>query len=318
MTKIVFMGTPDFSVPVLRRLIDEGYEVIAAVTQPDRPVGRKRVLTPPPVKVEALKHGILVLQPEKVREEEELNRILELNPDLIVTAAFGQILPKKLLDAPKHGCINVHASLLPELRGGAPIHYAILQGKEKTGITIMYMAEKLDAGDILTQVEVPIEEEDNVGTLFDKLSAAGADLLSETLPKLLAGGLAPIPQDEEKATFAPNIKREQEKLDWNRTGEEIYNHIRGLNPWPAAYTTFKGEVWKVWNSQKINSKKAAAPGEIADLAEDGLIVGTGNDCFIKITELQPAGKKKMSARDYLRGSGSSLQPGIKLGDSDEK
>ena len=185
MTKIVFMGTPDFSVPVLRQIIADGYEVIAVVTQPDRPVGRKRVLTPPPVKVEAVKQGIPVFQPEKIRQEDELAPILKLNPDLIVTAAFGQILPKELLEAPRFGCINVHASLLPELRGGAPIHYAIIQGKEKTGVTIMYMAEKLDAGDILTQVEVPILENDNVGTMHEKLSAAGAKLLSETLPKLL-------------------------------------------------------------------------------------------------------------------------------------
>ena len=207
MTKIVFMGTPDFSVPVLQRILHDGYEVIAVVTQPDRPVGRKRVMTPPPVKVEALKHNIPVYQPEKIRNREDLDQILALEPDLIVTAAFGQILPKELLDAPKLGCINVHASLLPELRGGAPIHYAILEGKKQTGITIMYMAEKLDAGDILTQAAVEIAEDDNVGTLHDKLSAIGSDLLSETLPKLIAGELKGIPQDDAKATFASNIKR---------------------------------------------------------------------------------------------------------------
>src|SRR3954463_7708921 len=189
MTKIVFMGTPDFSVPVLLQIIDDGYEVIGVVTQPDRPVGRKRVLTPPPVKVEALKHGIPVYQPEKIRQSDEMEKILSLSPDLIITAAFGQILPNEILDAPSHGCINVHASLLPELRGGAPIHYALIQGKKKTGVTIMYMVEKLDAGDILTQVEVEITEEDNVGTLHSKLSDAGATLLSETLPKLLEGKL---------------------------------------------------------------------------------------------------------------------------------
>ena len=196
MTKIIFMGTPDFSVPVLKRIIDEGYEVVAVVTQPDRPVGRKRVLTPPPVKVEAEIHGIPVYQPEKIRDEAELAKILALHADLVVTAAFGQILPNELLEAPKYGCINVHASLLPELRGGAPIHYSILQGKEKTGITIMYMAEKLDAGDILTQAEVMIEEEDNVGTMHDKLSQVGADLLADTIPKLLKGELTPTKQDE--------------------------------------------------------------------------------------------------------------------------
>jgi len=313
MTKIVFMGTPDFSVPVLQRILNDGYEVIAVVTQPDRPVGRKRVMTPPPVKVEALKHNIPVYQPEKIRNREDLDQILALQPDLIVTAAFGQILPKELLDAPKLGCINVHASLLPELRGGAPIHYAILEGKKKTGITIMYMAEKLDAGDILTQASVEITEEDNVGTLHDKLSAIGSELLSETLPKLIAGELKGIPQDDEKATFASNIKREQERIDWSASGEEIYNKIRGLNPWPVAYTTLQDKVLKVWKAEKVASDTQAMPGVIIKREEDGFIVKTGNETAIKITELQPAGKKKMTSYDYLRGAGSQLQINEQLG-----
>jgi methionyl-tRNA formyltransferase len=316
MTKIVFMGTPDFSVPVLKQIIGDGYEVIGVVTQPDRPVGRKKVLTPPPVKVEAEKQGIPVYQPEKIRQPEELEKVLALKPDLVVTAAFGQILPKELLDAPKFGCINVHASLLPELRGGAPIHYSILQGKEKTGITIMYMAEKLDAGDILTQVEVPITETDTVGTLHDKLSEAGSNLLSETLPKLLNGELNPIRQNEEEATFAYNIKREQEKIDWSKTGEEIYNHIRGLNPWPVAYTTFDGKVVKIWNSEKVKSAERKEPGTIIRLEEDGIVVAAGNETAIKITELQPSGKKKMPAEQFLRGAGSHLTAGCPLGDTE--
>jgi methionyl-tRNA formyltransferase len=317
MTRIVFMGTPDFSVPVLRRLVDEGYDVIGVVTQPDRPVGRKRVLTPPPVKAEALKHGIPVYQPEKIRQQEELDKVLALEPDLIVTAAFGQILPNKLLEAPKYGCINVHASLLPELRGGAPIHYAIIQGKEKTGVTIMYMVEKLDAGDILTQVEVPITDTDTVGSLHDKMSAAGADLLSETIPKLLNGEITPIPQNNEEATFAWNIKREQEKIDWTRNGVEIYNHIRGMNPWPVAYTTMDESVMKVWGAEKANYKGNDQPGTIVKIEEDGLVVATGDDTAIKITELQPAGKKKMDAKQFLLGAGSNIVPGVKLGDTNE-
>jgi len=317
MTKIVFMGTPDFSVPVLQRILKEGYDVIAVVTQPDRPVGRKKVLTPPPVKVEALKHNIPVYQPEKIRERAQLDEILALQPDLIVTAAFGQILPKELLDAPKLGCINVHASLLPELRGGAPIHYAILEGKKETGITIMYMAEKLDAGDILTQVVVPITEDDNVGTLHDKLSAAGSDLLSETLPKLIRGELTPIPQDDSKATFASNIKREQEKIDWSLDGESIYNKIRGLNPWPVAYTMLQGKVLKIWNSQKVVSNKEGQPGEIIGIEDDGFIVKTGNNIAIKAIEIQPAGKKRMTSLDFLRGAGSQLIVGEKLGAENE-
>ena len=314
MTKIIFMGTPDFSVPVLRQIIQDGYDCIGVVTQPDRPVGRKKVLTPPPVKVEAEKLGIPVFQPERIKQSEELQTILQLKPDLIVTAAFGQILPLELLTAPKFGCINVHASLLPELRGGAPIHYAIIQGKEKTGVTIMYMAEKLDAGDILTSVEVPILEDDNVGTMHDKLSEAGAKLLSETIPKLLKNELTPIVQDEEKVTFASNIQREQEKVDWTQSGEAIYNHIRGLNPWPVAYTLLKGTVLKIWQSKKIPNENKAAPGTVVNIEDDGIVIATGNETAIKITELQPSGKKRMSAEQYLRGAASDLTTGTILGE----
>jgi methionyl-tRNA formyltransferase len=314
MTRILFMGTPDFSVPVLRRIIEEGYEVIGVVTQPDRPVGRKKVLTPPPVKVEALKHGIPVYQPEKIRQLEEAERIISLNPDLIITAAFGQILPKEILEAPQHGCINVHASLLPELRGGAPIHYALIQGKKKTGITIMYMVEKLDAGDILTQVEVEITEEDNVGSLHNKLSVAGAALLSETLPKLLAGKLTPAPQNNDEATFAYNIKRDQEKIDWSKTGEEIYNHIRGLNPWPVAFTTLDGQTLKLWRTEKVKGVMSEVPGTIIKNDPDGIIVSTGNETAIKIKELQPAGKTKMASEEFYRGAGSKIVVGSRLGE----
>ncbi|WP_312095223.1 methionyl-tRNA formyltransferase [Niallia sp.] len=318
MTKVVFMGTPDFSVPVLQRLIEEKYDVIAVVTQPDRPVGRKKVLTPPPVKVEALKHNIPVYQPEKIRQSEELKAIISLNPDIIVTAAFGQILPKELLNAPKFGCVNVHASLLPELRGGAPIHYSILQGKEKTGITIMYMAEKLDAGDIISVAEVKIEEEDTVGTLHDKLSVVGSDLLAETLPKLLAGEMTPIPQKDEEATFAPNLKRSDEKIDWSASGEDIYNKIRGLNPWPVAFTLYQDKVMKVWAGKKVAKKKDAAPGTIVEITEQGPIIATGNETYIQLTEVQPAGKKKMDIGQFLRGAGSKMQVNEILGVTNEE
>ncbi|KON92154.1 methionyl-tRNA formyltransferase [Rossellomorea marisflavi] len=317
MTKVIFMGTPDFSVPVLKALIENEYEVVAVVTQPDRPVGRKRILTPPPVKVEAEKHGISIFQPEKIKNSDELEEVLALEPDLIVTAAFGQILPKRLLDAPKHGCINVHASLLPELRGGAPIHYSILQGKSSTGITIMYMVEKLDAGDIISQVEVEIEETDHVGTLHDKLSEAGSALLIETLPKLLDGSVSPVKQDEEQATFAWNIKREQEKIDWTKSGKEVYNHIRGLHPWPVAYTTLAGAVMKIWWGEKVKGHGSAVTGEVLAIEEDGFIVSTGDDTSIKVTDLQPSGKKRMSAKDYLRGAGSHLTVGNRFGEEHE-
>ena len=314
MTKIVFMGTPDFSVPVLRRLIEEGYDVVGVVTQPDRPVGRKRVLTPPPVKVEALKHNIPVLQPEKIRLPEETEKVLALKPDLIVTAAFGQILPTDILEAPKFGCINVHASLLPELRGGAPIHYSIIQGKSETGVTIMYMVEKLDAGDMLAKVVVPIEEKDHVGTLHDKLSIAGANLLSETIPPLLKGEMTAVKQDESKVSFAKNIKREEEQINWSKTGEEIYNHVRGLHPWPVAYTTLNGEVLKVWWGEKVKTNQNSTPGEIIDVLNGGIVVATGNHTAIKITDLQPAGKKRMEAKQYINGAGSFIERGMKLGE----
>lgn len=314
MTKIVFMGTPDFSVPVLRRLIEDGYEVVGVVTQPDRPVGRKRVLTPPPVKVEALKHNIPVLQPEKIRLPEETEKVLALKPDLIVTAAFGQILPTDILEAPKFGCINVHASLLPELRGGAPIHYSIIQGKSETGVTIMYMVEKLDAGDMLSRVVVPIEEKDHVGTLHDKLSIAGANLLSETIPSLLKGELTAEKQDESKVSFAKNIKREEERINWSKTGEEIYNHIRGLHPWPVAYTTLNGEVLKVWWGEKANTDHTSTPGEIIEVLNDGILVTTGNQTAIKLIDIQPAGKKRMEAKQYINGAGAFIERGMKLGE----
>jgi methionyl-tRNA formyltransferase len=311
MERIVFMGTPDFSVPVLRQLIDDGYDVVGVVTQPDRPVGRKKILTPPPVKVEALKHQIPVLQPNKIKEEQEIEKVLTLNPDLIVTAAFGQILPNEVLEQPKYGCINVHASLLPELRGGAPIHYSIIQGKEKTGVTIMYMVEKLDAGDIITQVEVPITETDHVGSLHDKLSIAGSKLLSETIPLLLQGKIRPIKQEDNKATFASNIKRAQEKIDWSQTGNDIYNHIRGMHPWPVAYTTLQNEVVKIWWGEKLEQTNTSNPGIVTQIDEDGIVISTGDQISIKIKELQPSGKKRMTAEQYLRGA--TIKIGDKLG-----
>jgi len=300
-TRIVFMGTPDFSVPILDRLVEEGYNVVAVVTQPDRPVGRKKVLTAPPVKQAALKHDIPVLQPEKIREQVELEALFAYEPDLIITAAFGQILPKELLDFPEFGCINVHASLLPELRGGAPIHYALIEGKEKTGITIMYMAERLDAGDIIGAAELPIDETDHTGILHEKLSLIGAQLLIDTLPQIILDEIQPIVQDEAHATFARNIKREQEIIDWSKAGEEIYNHIRGLHPWPVAYTTIAGEVMKVWWGEKYPVETSKKPGEILSLTADGVIVSTGNATAIKLTDVQLAGKKRSLVKNILNG-----------------
>ncbi|WP_339249617.1 methionyl-tRNA formyltransferase [Sporosarcina sp. FSL W8-0480] len=309
MTKIVFMGTPDFSVPVLTMLHNEGYDIAAVVTQPDRPVGRKRVLTPPPVKVEADRLGLTVLQPEKLRNSAELTELKNMNPDLIVTAAYGQILPKDLLDVPRLGCINVHASLLPKYRGGAPIHQAVMDGEAETGVTIMYMVEKLDAGDIISQVRIPILEEDNTGTLFEKLSVAGTQLLKETLPSIVSNTNDRIPQDEKYVTFAGNITREQERIDWTRGGNDLFNQVRGLYPWPGAYSVFQDGNVKVWKAEKSDIVTDASPGTIIKRLKDKLVVKTGDSISIAITELQPAGKKRMSAEEFMNGAGANWNEG---------
>lgn len=312
MTNIVFMGTPSFSVPILRMLKEEGYTITHVVTQPDRPVGRKRIMTPTPVKEEALRLGLSVLQPEKLKGSPEMDVIIRSNPDLIITAAFGQLLPKEILVAPKLGSLNVHASLLPEYRGGAPIHQAIMDGKEQTGVTIMYMAEKLDAGDIISQVSVPIKFTDHTGSMFDKLSEAGKELLKETLPAILNGDNPRIPQDESKVTYAWNITREQERIDWTKSGSEIYNQIRGLHPWPVAYTSFEGQTVKVWWGEPEETNKSGLPGEIIEMKNDRIVVKTGNQLAIGLTDIQPAGKKRIAVSDFLNGAGSKIQIGDKF------
>lgn len=296
--RIVFMGTPEFSVPVLEALI-ENYQVVGVVTQPDKEVGRHHEIKPTPVKEVALKNNILVLQPQRIKKEYQ--EILGLNADLIVTCAYGQMIPKEILDAPKYGCINVHASLLPKLRGGAPIHRAIINNETRTGITIMYMVEKMDAGDILAQEETPIFKEDNVGILHDRLSKMGAKLLIETIPDLINGKIKPIPQKEEEVTYAWNIKREEEKIDFNQRTIDIYNQIRGLNPWPGGYALLEGKVVKIYEARISDSFFTTKKnGEIGKIYEDGIGVST-KDGEIIITKLQPSGKRKMLAKEYLNG-----------------
>lgn len=296
--RIVFMGTPEFSVPVLEALI-ENYQVVGVVTQPDKEVGRHHEIKPTPVKEVALKNNILVLQPQRIKKEYQ--EILDLNADLIVTCAYGQMIPKEILDAPKYGCINVHASLLPKLRGGAPIHRAIINNETRTGITIMYMVEKMDAGDILAQEETPIFKGDNVGILHDRLSKMGAKLLIETIPDLINGKIKPIPQKEEEVTYAWNIKREEEKIDFNQRTIDIYNQIRGLNPWPGGYALLEGKVVKIYEARISDSFFTTKKnGEIGKIYEDGIGVST-KDGEIIITKLQPSGKRKMLAKEYLNG-----------------
>lgn len=310
---VVFMGTPDFAVPSLRTLLDEGYNVVAVITQPDRPKGRKRELTPTPVKAEALKHGIPVLQPLKLRDPVSVEEIRGYAPDLIVTAAYGQILPKSVLAMPGHGCINVHGSLLPKYRGGAPIQHAIMKGEPVTGVTIMYMAEGLDTGDMISRVEIPISDEDTAGTIFDKMSLAGAELLRRTLPELLAGRIEAVPQNDAEATYASNISRDDERIDWSKRSLELFNQIRGLNPMPGAFTLLNGEVFKIWASRKPGTSAArtsAAPGTVLQMTDDGLEVRTG-DGSLWLTQVQPAGKKAMSVSDLRRGL--PIPPGTVLG-----
>ncbi|WP_407074304.1 methionyl-tRNA formyltransferase [Paenibacillus lacisoli] len=311
---IIFMGTPAFAVPSLEMLLKEGYNITAVITQPDKPVGRKKVLTPSPVKIAAEKHGLPVLQPLRLRNPESVEEVAALQPDLIVTAAYGQILPKAVLDLPQYGCLNVHGSLLPKYRGGAPIQRSIINGEKVTGVTLMYMAEGLDTGDTIEKVEVPIEREDTSGTMFEKLSLAGAELLRQELPRILEGSAKRIPQQEEEATYAPNLKREDEKLDWTSASEEIYNQIRGLVPYSGAFTLWDEQVFKVWAARdplsvQGGSSSQAAPGTVLQLGSDGIEVATG-DGSLWLTQVQPAGKKAMEAAQFARGG--SLKPGTVL------
>ena len=299
--KIVFMGTPDFAVNVLQGLIDNNYDVVGVVSQPDKEVGRKRILTPTPVKEVALKYNIPVFQPVKIRNE--YDDILALEPDLIVTCAYGQIIPKEILDYPRLGCINVHGSLLPKLRGGAPIHHAIMDGLDETGITIMYMDVSMDSGDIISQRCIPITDSDNVGILWDKLSLLGRDLLLDTLPSIIDGTNDRIKQDESLVTFGFNVKREEEHLDFNKTSREVFNHIRGLNPWPSAYAVLDDQEMKIYDSEildKVFSTKSC--GEIVDVNKEGIVVKT-SDGAVVLKTIKPFGKKMMNSRDYVNGIG---------------
>lgn len=302
--RIVFMGTPAFAVPSLQALIDSSHEVIGVVTQPDRPKGRKKQLTPPPVKELAGQHGIPVYQPESLKAEGALELIREWRPELIVTAAYGQLLPVELLELPPHRCINIHASLLPKYRGGAPIQHAIINGERTTGVTIMYMEKGLDTGDMLARVQVPIEDADDNGTMHEKLSIAGAQLLTNTLPELLSGRLTPVPQNHQDATIARNISRSDEQINWQRTSIECRNLIRGLHPWPIAYTTAGQEIFKVWQaeiwSELTEEERLASPGTLLRVMPNGLLVKTG-DGGLLLTVVQPAGKKAMPVSEYVRG-----------------
>ena len=296
--RIVFMGTPDFSVPVLEGLI-EHYQVVGVVSQPDRRVGRKQEVVFTPVKEVAVKHHIPVFQPEKIRKN--YDDILALHPDIIITCAYGQIIPKAILDYPKYGCINVHASLLPKLRGGAPLHHCIIDGYDKTGVTIMYMDEAMDSGDIISQKETPITDQDTMESIHDRLRVMGRDLLLETLPSILNGTATRMKQNEDEVTYAYNIKREEEYLDFTKTSRELFNQIRGLSPIPGSSCTIGDKDFKVYMAriEKVDTSKKI-PGEVLHIYKDGIGIAT-KDYEIVLTDIKPSGKRRMLASSYVNG-----------------
>ena len=311
MTKLVFMGTPAFSATVLEGLLtDERYDIVAVVTQPDRAVGRKKEIRMTPVKEVALAHDLPIYQPEKLSGSEEMAQLMALGADGIVTAAYGQFLPSKLLNSMDFA-VNVHASLLPKYRGGAPIHYAIINGDAEAGVTIMEMVKEMDAGDMVSQKALPILDEDNVGTMFEKLAVLGRDLLLETLPAYIAGEIKPEPQDPSQVTFSLNIKPEEEKLDWNKTNRQLFNQIRGMNPWPVAHTFLKGDRFKIYEALPVEGQ--GNPGEILSTGKKELIVATAEGA-LSLKQVQPAGKPKMDIASFLNGVGRTLTVGERFGD----
>lgn len=298
------MGTPNFSVEVLKGLIESSdVEVIAAVTQPDRPVGRKRLLTLTPVKELALKHDIPVFQPEKIRGSEEVEALKAMNADLIITAAYGQFVPVSLIEAPKFGAINVHASLLPKYRGGAPIHYALWNGDKETGISIIYMTKQMDAGDVLSQRAIPIEKTDDVGKLFEDLAVVGKELLLDTLPSLFDGSVEPTAQIEEEVVFSPTISKEQERIDWNNSSQQVDNHVRAFRPFPSTYTVLDGQRVKLWQGEPVEFvAQKAEVGTVVAVEDNKIIVQCGNESYFGINEWQESGKKRLSIEQWLNGN----------------
>ena len=298
--KVIFMGTPDFSVGTLEALVEAGHEVVLAVTQPDKPKGRGKEMQFTPVKECALKYNIPVYQPRRVREAECIEELRKYEADIMVVVAFGQILPKEILEMTKYGCVNVHASLLPKYRGAAPIQWSIIDGEEVTGVTTMQMNEGLDTGDMLLKVEIPIEEKETGGSLHDKLAAAGAKLCVETLVGLEAGTITAIPQGETTTSYAKMLDKQLGNIDWSKSAIEIERLIRGLSPWPSAYTDWNGKVMKIWDAKVVSDTIEGKVGSIVKVEKDAFLVQTG-DGLLKVCELQIPGKKRMDAGAFLRG-----------------
>ena len=299
--RIVFMGTPDFAAASLRKLLDEGFEVVGVFTQPDRPKGRGMALQPSPVKEIALSAGLPVFQPEKMRDGTAFRQLSALRPDILVVVAYGRILPDDMLALPRCGAVNVHASLLPKYRGAAPIQAAVLNGDESTGVTTMYLAHDMDAGDLIYTEETPIGEFETSGELFDRLKDMGAELLIKTL-RAIENGTAPrVPQDHSRATYVKMLDKSASPIDWDRTPRQIVKQICGLQPWPVATMELEGETFRVFAAEYTDRKTALAPGKVVSAGKDGLEIACADGETLRITELQAPGKKRMRAADFLRG-----------------
>lgn len=298
--RIVFMGTPDFSVPALEALVEGGHEVVAAITQPDKPKGRGKAVLMTPVKEKAMELGIPVYQPVKVREPEFVEKLRQMEPDAIVVVAFGQILPKSILEIPRYGCVNIHASLLPKYRGAAPIQWAVIDGERESGVTTMFMNEGLDTGDMLEKEAVTLDPKETGGSLHDKLSAIGGRLILSTLKGLEDGTLKGTPQTDEGTCYAKMLKKSLGDIDWTMDAAAIERLIRGLNPWPSAYTCLHGKTLKIWDGDVLEREYGVEPGTVAEVAKDRLVVQTGQGS-LAIRSLQLEGKRRMDAGDFLRG-----------------
>ena len=299
--RIVFMGTPDIAVGCLQKIIDEKHEILGVVTQPDKPVGRGKKLGMPPVKELALKYDIPVYQPVKARDEEFVKVLQDLNPDLIVVVAFGQILPKSILDIPKFGCVNVHVSLLPKYRGAAPINWVIINGEEKTGVTTMYMDEGLDTGDMILTSEFNLNDEITAGELHDIMKVEGANVLKETIDLIEKGEAPRIKQNHDEFTYAPMMSKSLGQIDFSKSAKYIHNLVRGVNPWPSAYTTYDNQTMKVWKTKVLNETSDKEPGTIISVDKEGIKVST-KDNIILIKEIQMPGKKRVLVEEYIKGN----------------
>ena len=302
---IIFVGTPDFAIPSLSRLIASDNNILGVVTQPDRPRGRSKKLQPPPVKILALQHGLPVLQPEKVKEDNFIQWLKSQNPDLIVVVAFGQILPPKILNIPSSGCINLHASLLPDYRGAAPINWVLINSEKKTGVTTIFMNEWMDTGDIFLQRETNIEQEDDALTLSKRLSTLGSKLLLETINQLKKGILTPIPQNHSKASYAPALKKEDGHIDWRKSAQAIHNQIRGTLPWPGAFANLKNKLLKIFKSEVIECESQDPPGEISQVNPEGIKVATGKG-YLLLTEVQLQDRRRMEVAEFIKGNPVSI------------